>query len=98
MSKKYSTNELIEFIAESKIDVTDDRCFTIIARLRAADGLLSAAKEYVDRMEEIYDNESYKGIWGLAYAHGVKYDGPNDVEARKNIHKTIAEYEGKEEK
>lgn len=34
---EYSTDELVRFIAESKIDVTDDRCFAIIARLQVGD-------------------------------------------------------------
>lgn len=43
MSKTFSTDELVRFIAWSEIDVTDDRCSTIIAKLRAADVLCEAA-------------------------------------------------------
>jgi hypothetical protein len=59
-------------------------------RLRNADALLSAAKEYVNRMEKIYDDDSYQGVWGLAYVHGIKYTGPNDVNERASLRKAIA--------
>ena len=93
MSEKYSTKELIYFLEGSYAEAPPGMMENVYAKLRAADRLCEAAKEYTARMEKIYAHPSYKGIWGLAYAHGVKYDGPNDVEARAKITKAIADYE-----
>jgi len=40
---EYSMDELVEFITESNIDVMDDRCLAIIAKLRAADKVVESA-------------------------------------------------------
>ncbi len=35
-----------------------------------------AAQALVDKLQEIHQDEGYKGIWTVAAAHGICYDGP----------------------
>lgn len=39
--------------------------------------LADASQALIDRLKEIDEHPSYKGILGIAFAHGVHYTGPS---------------------
>jgi len=42
--------------------------------------LEAALKNLVDKLTEVENNSEYKGIWTVAYVHGIQYAGPSYAE------------------
>lgn len=110
MSEKYSTDELVRFIAESEIDITDDRlrglsenivCFAIIARLRAADRLCETMKKTANWYKLLIakcerDEKRYRGTFN-SLADAELHDAKNYKIQLEEACKAIAEYEGEQD-
>jgi hypothetical protein len=43
----------------------------------------NALEKLVDKIEEVCDHDSFKGVFEVSYIHGFKYDGPTFTESLK---------------
>lgn len=60
------------------------------ARIERLAELEAAARALVERLDFVHAHDAYRRIWGMAHAHGVRYDGPQYVEELEALRSALA--------